>query len=433
MQTLIFFIVMLAVIILGPKFKINSGVLGLAVAFIIGCAFFGYSSSAIIAMFPTRILFQIMNATIFYGFANENGTMEKIAGHIMYTFRKQTKFMPIIVFLVACILSMLGCGAVSTSVIISPIAFSVAAQLGYDPLLASMAAWGGGMAGDMAPWGASYAWFSGWIAEFTTPEIGARACLNEFWVSILFTVIIFLIAFFWKKGYKVNAGKEVIIEKPDPLDGKQRLTITLIGIIIALVVIPALIDGIASNPVTVWFTTYVTVQPMCSIGSVILAIANAGDLKNIVKKQVPWDTIVLVCGVSTLMGMASDAGLIDAATNLLDKVPAAAVMITLAAICAFLSFFVAGMTVLNLLFPLIYVVAGIAGIPASAVPTCIDVSLNASSLSPFSMGGSMAMMGCTQDCFDKEALANSQMIMAVINSVVCVILAAVGLYSVGAI
>ncbi len=98
MNTLIFFITLFLVLFLGIKFKISYGILGLGAAFIVGFVFLGLDYTGIIALFPTRILFQIMNAIIFYGFANSNGTMEKVAGRLMYTFRNQKKFIVLILY-----------------------------------------------------------------------------------------------------------------------------------------------------------------------------------------------------------------------------------------------------------------------------------------------------------------------------------------------
>ena len=98
LETVIFFIIIFLVLFLGIKFNISYGILGLGAAFIVGFVFLGLDVNGIMALFPTRILFQIMNATIFYGFANSNGTMEKVAGRLMYSFRRQRKFIVVFLF-----------------------------------------------------------------------------------------------------------------------------------------------------------------------------------------------------------------------------------------------------------------------------------------------------------------------------------------------
>lgn len=423
MVTIIFFVVMLAVIIIGPRKGINCGVLGLAAAFVCGCLFLGYDSTGIIQLFPTRLFFQIMNAALFYGFANSNGTMEKIAKQVTYLFRNNVKLMPIVLLLITVLINALG-GGMATSIIMSPIAFMVAKQLGFDPLLASMACWAG-IFMDSAPWTADFAFFSSWLGSYSTYEAGYKVMINEWWMQAIVFCLAFIVVYIWKKGYKIGEDKTLIIEKPEAFDGKQKLTLATIVIIIALVVIPALWDVIAPCAVSTWMVTYVTIQPMCSIGSVILAFAKVADVKEVVKERVPWDTIIMVCGVSTLMGMCEDLGIIDVCTNLLSKVPSGIILPLICTICAFLSFFVAGMSVCSLLYPLNAALSAASGASIVAVLQTIDLGLNISSFSPFSMGGSLAMSGAGPEV-DKDKLISDQMKVAVIQSIFMVLLSFIG-------
>ena len=431
MNSLIFFIIVLLVLALGVKFKISYGILGLGAAFIVGMVFLDMDYAGIIGLFPTRILFQIMNATIFYGFANSNGTMNKVAGRLVYIFRNQKKFIVLILYAIAIIISALGAGAVSTNIIMGPIAFSVAAQFGLNPIFGPLIACLGASVGDWAPWGASAAWFSSWTGEYIGMEGGKAVVMNcLLWYFIVFTLVI-VACFFIFKGYRIK-DTQLIVAKPEPLDKKQKLTLALIITMILLIVVPnLLLVALPDSAVLLWMTTYLSVQTLCAIGSVILAFAKAADMKDVLKNQVPWETIYMVCGIATLMAMCEQMGVIEAAQGIISNVPAFLVVGVICLICGILSFFVTGMTVLSLMLALVVPICAATGHSQIALCTAIYIGLDGAGFSPFSMGGSMGAMACP-DTYDKTRLANTQMIVAVCIVLTCVVFALIGAYGWGA-
>lgn len=90
-------LIILAIVIsiyLGEKYEINTGLVALAFAYIIGCFVLGMSVDELLATFPIRLFIVIFSLALFFNFAVVNGTLEKIAHRLLYRFQDQTKWLP---------------------------------------------------------------------------------------------------------------------------------------------------------------------------------------------------------------------------------------------------------------------------------------------------------------------------------------------------
>ena len=105
----IIFAIILA-IALGYKTKINTGLFGMVFAYLIGTFMMGLKPSEVIKMWPISIFFVIFSISLFYNFAIGNGTLEKLAQHLLYRIRKFPSLLPFAIFGAATIMSALGAG-----------------------------------------------------------------------------------------------------------------------------------------------------------------------------------------------------------------------------------------------------------------------------------------------------------------------------------
>lgn len=97
-------------IIVGWKFKINTGVIALAFAFIIGNCAMGLKVNDIIAFWPTTIVFYLLSISLFFNYATINGTMDVLGKKLLYALGGNAKFIPIAIALVCGIVGGLGAG-----------------------------------------------------------------------------------------------------------------------------------------------------------------------------------------------------------------------------------------------------------------------------------------------------------------------------------
>jgi hypothetical protein len=66
-------------ILLGEKFNINTGLIALAFAYLIGCFVLGMSVKDLLATWPTQLFLVIFSVSLFFNFAVVNGTLNKLA------------------------------------------------------------------------------------------------------------------------------------------------------------------------------------------------------------------------------------------------------------------------------------------------------------------------------------------------------------------
>ena len=104
-------IVLVLAIVLGYFSKVNTGLICIGVAMILG-HLIGMTDSKIIAGFGAKLFMQLMGVMFLFEIANENKALEQIAKRAVALAGKRTNLIPIIVYFVAVVLAAIGCGCV---------------------------------------------------------------------------------------------------------------------------------------------------------------------------------------------------------------------------------------------------------------------------------------------------------------------------------
>ncbi|HHU05824.1 MAG TPA: hypothetical protein GXZ65_05005 [Clostridiales bacterium] len=293
---------------------------------------------------------------------------------------------PITLFLSALIIS--ACGSdLSASIILSPMAFNLALEMGFNPFVALVGIWGGSMAVMMFPWtttgGINLGTMMGSLTE-------AEAYAGTYFAGatgFVFLTIEFIVICLITKAFKPKNTSAMTQEKTATFNKVQSTTIKVILIVLVLIIIPSLIQLLAPNPVTKWISSNLSAQLLWTAGSLVLALLKCGNLKEIITKKVPWDPIILVVGMSLLFGLANPMGVVNTLGNILLSVPGWCVPPILAFICAFLSFFVSGAIIGPFFIPMAATLAATSGVSLSVILTCVVAGAGVSSVSPVSQGG----------------------------------------------
>ena len=139
-----------ASIVIGYKFKFNTGVIALAFAFIIGNLVMGLKVNDIVAFWPTTIVFYLLSIALFFNYATENGTMDVLGKKLLYAMGGNAKLIPLAIAAVSAIVGGLGAGA-STPAIVGPFCFVMALSAGCDPVLTAVAITFGNLLGSNNP------------------------------------------------------------------------------------------------------------------------------------------------------------------------------------------------------------------------------------------------------------------------------------------
>lgn len=427
LKFIIFFACVILSVVIGEKRKINAGLIAFAFAFILGFLFLDMNPSKIVNNFPLSLFFNIMITTLFYAFAASTGAMEVLAKHILYAFRNARWAIGLALYLAIFIVSALGAGAAATAVIMSPFAFAIAAQMGYNPILASVSVWAASAAGSGAVWGTNTATMMGLFEPYVEGNVLTNYVnLTFMWKIILYTGF-YLILYIFFKGYKCK-DVDIVIEKPQPMNAIQKKSMYIIFIVIILMMFPPIIHMLAPNPVTKWMKTYLTIQSLASFGIVANMLLNIGKVQDIIKNKVPWNMIITVGGMATLMGLTEEMGVAEILSNWLVNLPSFFVLPGLVLITSILSFFVSAYVINPLFAPLMTTLMAAAGVPFEAVGIAFAMGAFASSISPFSTGGAMALVGCTDEEV-RQKLVKQQIILSFISMAYFVIISATGVFS----
>lgn len=429
---IVFVIAIVLAVFLGQKLKCNIGVIGIVFAFLIGTIVMKKSITQVVNYFPTSLLFTMMIVTFFYGFAAQNGAVKAISQRLIYAFRNHVNALPLVLYFSVFIVATLGAGAGAAPVIMSPIAFQLAAEIGFSPVLAVLAISLGSLAGGIQPWTSSGVLFVG-IAENTFEPAVASSISWAYGFTLMVIPTIFFIAIWliYSRKNKITLKEE--IKKPEPLTDVQRKTMILIGIIMVLVIIPVFANMFLPNAATKWFASKFDIKVLCAIGVVLCCAMKLGNANEVIKQNIPWGTIIMVCGMSTMINLAVETGIADLMGGWLgSSIPTILIVPIIILLAGLLSFITTGPAVIFPLFiPMFPALSTATGLSVVALTAALFAGTGATGMSPFSQGGAMAITGCKDEKV-RESLWSKQLLFAGIFLLCYIVFGFLGFFNVAA-
>ena len=410
-------------IFLGYKTKINTGLFCIVFAYIIGCFVMGLKPKQVIGYWPTSTMFVILSVSLFYNFAAINGTLEKMSGALLYACRKCPGLLPYALLAVAVILSVMGATYFTVLAFLAPITLVICDESRMDKLTGAVAINCGALAGGNFPTSNLGVIFRGLAdtAFEASPDVAAVETfgmeMKIFLFSVLFSLVLVTI---FRFGFKENRniGKGVTFKKPEVFTKDQKITLSLMMIMMVVVLIFPLMQILMSgNAAIQYISSKVDVGLVAIVFAVIALLLKLAPQKEALAK-IPWNTIVMIAGAGMLIAVAVEAGTIDALSTWIGfNVPKPLVPIAFSIVGAIMSFFSSTTGVVApALFPLIPNLAASAGLSSSALFACTIIGAQSSAISPFSSGGSL-ILGSTPKEEDRNMLFNRLLMVAVTISV----------------
>ncbi|MBW7572461.1 SLC13 family permease [Caproiciproducens faecalis] len=422
---LILFIAAILISVLGgKKLKINAGLIAIAFAFIFGISITGLGVNGVVSLFSARLFVNMFLVTFFFGYATANGTMLSITKYLFKNFKGAPWLLPLLFFAIPFLMAFAGASTDSILLFLSPIAFAFIISAGLPPILASILLWGT-CAGSWAPWLANYATFSSWFGEAIGMKAAEAGFLRLFAVVCVINISFILISYFVLKGWKVKASADILSNEKIEITKEQKRTMTIVLSVIVLLILPTLIQLVLPNPVTGWMKGNLTIQVLSAVGIVAMHLAKTADTNDVIKNQIPWGLIIMVCGMAMLMGEASSLGVTDAIKALLESgtLPVKVIIPFLTAVCGFLSLFVSGAVITPLIIALAPALVSY-GVSGATIAVASQLGMIATSISPYSMGGAICITGCPESHSNK--VANQQLGLAIMMGVIVTLLAVLG-------
>lgn len=380
---------------IGYKTKYNTGLFAIVFAYLIGCFALGMKTKAVIGTWPVSTMFVIFSVSLFYNFALVNGTLEKTARYLLYACRRFPGLLPFAIYLAAAGIAALGAGFFTVMAFMAPITLLICEEAKMDKLVGAVAVNCGALSGANFMTSGSGIIFRGLMDEAGLSDVSFNYSAVIFVTSVIFSLLL-IAAFRYIPKSNRNIGKGVTFEKPEPFTKQQKTNLRLIILMIVLVLIfPILHIILPGNAVIANINGKIDVGLVAIIFSVIALLLKLAPQKEVIAK-IPWNTIIMICGVGMLIGVAIEAGTIDmlstwAGSNL----PVWVVPIAFSIIGAIMSFFSSTLGVVcPALFPLVPALAAGTGINPMILFTCIVVGSQSSAISPFSSGGSLVLGSC---------------------------------------
>ena len=266
--------------------QVNVGVVSLALAWLVGVYLGGIPLATVVGTFPVQLFLTLAGVTLLFGMAAANGTLGRVASRAVHLCRGNAGLIPVMFFAIAVLLSSVGPGNISTTAILAPMAMAVGAQAAVPPFLMALMVGNGAQAGALSPFAPT-----GVIVNGIMNRIGLGGYeLTTYLNNLAAHVAVTLIAYFVFGGWKLfKAGSTTIDDskavKLEPFEPVHWFTLTILGALVAGVIGLELQVGMAALT-----------------GAALLSLVGGADEKEAIKKM-PWGVVLMVSGVTVLIGV----------------------------------------------------------------------------------------------------------------------------------
>lgn len=410
-------VVLVCILFIGYKFKVNTGLLSIACAMILG-HLIGMKDKEIISGFATTLFVQLTGVMLLFSIASENNALQLIAKRAVAMAGKRTFLVPLIVYFVAVFMAAIGCGCVPVMSLMAVFCAALAAEMKVSPVLLIPMGLLGAQGGGTTPLtttgilGATLAAENG-----ITENVGFGLMMGQFLCSTVFAIVLYIVL----GGYKIKADNPLSMSDIPKMTGKQKLSCVAILCVAVCVLFFKFDVGLCSF-----------------VASVVLLLLKTADQKKAIQ-GIPWGTLLLVCGINVLMNIVIKAGGIDLLANGLASIMTERTTIPLMGITGgVMSWFsstsgVVMPTLIPTIAPLLAKM-GQTNVTATALVTAITATAHTAGVSPISSGGSMGLAsycsqtGCGED--EERKLFAGLFGVAIFGVVFCGIFGFLGGFSV---
>lgn len=396
-------------VVVGIALRLNIGLLAFALAYLVGLGAGGMSVGEVTAGFPVSLFLVLVAITLLFAQAQVNGTLGAVAGRSVRLARGNKGMVPIIFFGLTLTVATLGGGNIAAAALVAPVAMAAASRLGISAFLMVVMVGNGANAGAYSPIAPT-----GIVAN----ELMAQAGLGgvewqTYWNTLIAQTFVAFAGYFVLGGLgllREGRGPEGAASAPaealEPIQPKQWLTLAVIGgLLLSLI----------------FFDIDVVVGAF--VATAFLLVARVADEEAAVA-AVPWSTILLICGVSTLVAVLAQTG---GVAMIVDGLVAISTPVSVTGMVAFVSGLISAYSstvgvVLPTFLPTVPGLAESLGADPLAIASSINVGAHLVDVSPLSTIGALCVAAAAPD-EDRRALFNKVLAwglsMSVVGAVVC--------------
>lgn len=276
---------------------LNAGILSVAVAYALGLGALGLSANEVSAFLPSQLFMTVVGVALLFELANQNGTLERLTGYMLLLVRGHRRFLPLSFFALSFLLSALGPGNIAATALVAPIAMRTSISASISPFLMAVLVCTGANAGAFSPVSVT-----GIINTTLIQGIGltdTTLSLRIFLIVAAIQSLTALAAYVFFGGYKLR-DSETLVHTKLPKPSWQHLTtlLALFAFIVSVVLfnIPASAAAFAL--------------------AALLTLLHVADAENSIK-HLPWGVVLLISGITVMLGLLEATGSLELATTLL--------------------------------------------------------------------------------------------------------------------
>lgn len=364
-------------IALGFVKKSNVGLISLGAVLILG-KLGNLPLKKMYAGFPGKLFLTLLGTMFFFALLQENGTLDKASKKLTRLCGTRVFLVPIVVYVVSFVLSAIGPGAISVQTVMVLFAVPLAFHLDTSPILMGAMAILGAVGGTASPIALTGIIVGDLLGQMQLTMPGMAIFAGGAVANALCALVVYIVFKGWNlRGQPVQAEAE-----PIRFDAIQKMSLLLIVALFVSVV------GFSQDVGFVCFTL-----------AFILLLTGKVDEKKAVK-SLPWNTLILICGISVLMNAVKLLGGIDllarGLASFMSPMTAPALMGLTGGIMSWFSS--ANGVVFPTLIPTVpQVAANVGGASLLQMVAAIVCSATVAGISPMSTGGSLVMASCSQE------------------------------------
>lgn len=396
-------------IFIGFKKNINTGLVSIFFAFLVGVFLLKLSAKEIISGWPTNLFFILLGMTFLFSIASVNGTLELISRKLSSFARGNTKLLPIIFFIVTAVIAAPGPGPIVATALMAPIGMALAKEEDIPEILMATMIVSGAIAGGLSPIAAT-----GIITNTLAQEQGLNTGKTVFLTTALVGVIMALLFYIIFGGYKLKQkGKKEGVDLKFNSDQKKTFIVILLVIV-----------GILFFDLDIGLTAF--------SGAVVLLLMGVAKQDKALA-AVPWSTLILVAGVAILVNVINIAGGIEALSNFLSSImserTASAVIAIIAGLMSSVSS-ASGVVIPTLVPTVPNIVNQVSGsVSPYALVAAIAVGAHMVTFSPLSTLGALTLASSKNE-ENKQKLFTQLLAVGLSSVVFAGILGLLGLYNI---
>lgn len=296
-------IALLTAVTLSMFTKLNVGIVSLAFAWIVGVYLGGLPLGEVTGAFPAQLFLTLVGVTLLFGMAHVNGTLERLAARAVALCYGNAGVIPLMFFIVALGLATIGPGNIATAALLAPMAMAIGHRAGVPPFLMILMVGNGAQAGALSPFAPTGVIVNGVMARIGLAGVEWQTYANNLFAHAVVTFAAYVVFGGWRLFSRTKQGtdaKEIVAF--EPFDWRHWLTMTILATLVLVVVLFGMQVGMAALT-----------------GATVLSLAGAADEKETIKRM-PWNVVLMVCGVTVLIGVLERTQGMDLFSELLARV-----------------------------------------------------------------------------------------------------------------